>query len=63
MTFHFIFELVSCICMLVLGRIRSRGKNLYFKFIVGQGKWSIPLKGIIHIVFKLPCHVVSTQYD
>ncbi len=63
MTFHFTFELVSCICMLVLGRIIIRGKNLYFNFVVGQGKWSIPLEASLHIDFKLPCCVVLIQYE
>lgn len=49
--------------MLVLGRIKSRDQNLYFNFVCCQGEWSIPLEVIIHIAFKLPCHVVSTQYE
>jgi hypothetical protein len=49
--------------MLVLDRIKSRGKNLYFNFVSCQGKWSIPLEVILHIAFKLPCHVVSIQYE
>jgi hypothetical protein len=48
--------------MLVLGRIIIRGKKLYFNFVVGQGKWSIPLEASLHIDFKLPCCVVLTQY-
>jgi hypothetical protein len=49
--------------MLILGRIKSRVKNSYFNFVSCQGKWLIPLEVILHIAFKLPCHVVLTRYE
>jgi hypothetical protein len=41
----------------------SRAINLYFNFVVNQGKWLILLKAIFWIILELPCHVVLTQYE